>query len=89
MDVRHLDDLDEVEYGEAVQALVATAGKLAGSCRMGWRLPWGVRVLVCEAMLAGEWSQGGRAGGGCREAGRKLPYGLAGEWKAEGTDARV
>ena len=54
MDVRHPDDLDEAEYSEAVQALVATAGKLAGSCRMGWRLPWGVRVRVCETMMAGE-----------------------------------
>ena len=54
MDVRHPDDLDEAEYSEAVQALAATAAKLAGSCRMGWRLPWGVRVRVCEAMLAGE-----------------------------------
>ena len=52
--------LDEAEYSEAVQALVvATMWKLAGCRRMGWHLPWGVTVRVCEPMLAGEW-RGGR-----------------------------
>ena len=46
-------DLDEGEYSEAGAALSEAAAKLAGSCRMGWRLPWGVRVRVCESLLTG------------------------------------
>ena len=46
-------DFDEAEYSEAGAVLVAVSGQLAGSCRMGWRLPWGVRVRVCESLLTG------------------------------------
>ena len=54
MDVRGgPEDLDEGDYIEAGAALVEAAAKLAGSCRMGWRLPWGVRVRVCETLVAG------------------------------------
>jgi hypothetical protein len=47
------DDFDEREYQEAGQALTAAAGQLAGSCRMGWQLPWALRVGVCDALLSG------------------------------------
>ena len=56
------EDFDEAEYSEAGAVLVAAAGKLVGSCRMGWRLPWGVRVRVCESLLAGMYFGAGKCG---------------------------
>ena len=67
MDVRTAEELEEDEYAEAAGALSDAARRLTGSCRTGWRYPWGLRVRVGEVLLKGELGgeQGFGFGGIC------------------------
>ena len=47
------DDFDIEEHQLATHALWASARALSSRTRMGWTLPWGLRVKICEVLQQG------------------------------------